>query len=166
MAIAHVVDAKWIRIFEWVNAYISHAGIIEGIGSKVARYKENLKDKNVRFFCDANVKHGSHFIISDRTVVEQAKDVENEGADSVIITGFETGVAPSPKKIKTIKEEVNIPVIIGSGVNLHNVKELFKYADGAIVGSEFKVNGCWKNELDKKRIEAFINSINKYRQSI
>jgi len=42
LAIAKAVDAKWIRVFEWVNAYISRAGYIEGLSGKLSRYRAFL----------------------------------------------------------------------------------------------------------------------------
>ena len=35
-------------------------------------------------------------------------------------------------------KHVKIPVLIGSGVSVNNVKEQFAIADGAIIGSAFK----------------------------
>jgi len=39
-----------------------------------------------------------------------------------------------------VKNSVNIPVLVGSGVTLNNVHE-YKGADGFIIGSHFKKNG-------------------------
>jgi len=151
--------ARWIRVFEWVNAYVSHAGITQGIAGKLSRYRSFLKSEGIKFFCDVNVKHGSHFIISDRTVEEQAHDAEGEGAEVLIVTGFETGKAPTPEKVRKFSESVNIPVLIGSGTDKENVTELLKYSDGAIVGSYFKVDGNWKNSVDKIRVKEFMSSV-------
>ena len=113
--------------------------------------------------CDVNVKHGSHFIISDRSIAEQARDSESEGADSLIVTGFETGIAPSPEKVKEFVESVNIPVFLGSGTTKENVGELLKYADGAIVGSYFKDDNNWKNPVNKERTKAFMDEVKRNR---
>ena len=99
LAVAIAAGARWIRVFEFVNAYVSHAGILEGIGGELARYRAALDAReDVMFLCDVNVKHGSHFIISDRTLAEQANDAVAEGAEALIVTGFETGIAPTPER--------------------------------------------------------------------
>ncbi|MEL7659109.1 MAG: BtpA/SgcQ family protein [Bacillota bacterium] len=165
IAVAKAAGAKWVRVFEWVNAYVSHAGITEGIGNKLARYRSFLKaDDEIKFMCDVNVKHGSHFIISDRSFSEQAHDAESEGADSLIVTGFETGIAPSPEKVKEFSESVSIPVLIGSGTTQENVAELMRYADGAIVGSYFKEDNNWKNPVSEERTRAFMDEVMKCRK--
>ena len=165
-AIAVAVSADWIRIFEYVNAYISHTGLTEGIAGKLARYRSFLKAENIKFFSDVNVKHGSHYIISDRSVVSQAHDAESEGTDAIIITGFETGQAPTPEKVKDISDSVKCPTIIGSGTTSENVKELLRYADGAIVGSYFKKDNNWKNPVDSERTILFMNKVKELRKEI
>lgn len=163
MAIACACNAKWIRVFEYVNAYVSRGGFLEAIGAKLSRYRSNLSAENVKLFCDVNVKHGSHFIISDRSITEQALDAQIDGAEALIVTGFETGQAPTPKKVKEFAENINVPVLIGSGVTKENVGELMKYSDGMIVGSYFKNNNNWKNDIDVNQVKEFVEEVEKNR---
>ena len=166
LAVATAVGARWIRVFEWVNAYVSHAGITEGIGAELSRYRSSLKADDIRFFCDVNVKHGSHFIVSDRTIAEQAHDVETEGGEALIVTGFETGQPPTPEKVRELTEHVSVPVLIGSGTTEHNVVRLLRYADGAIVGSYFKEGNNWKNPVDESIARAFMDVVREYRENL
>lgn len=166
LAIAAAVEAKWVRVFEWVNAYVSHAGILEGIGGKLSRYRSFLKAEDIKFFCDVNVKHGSHFIISDRTIADQARDAESEGAEALIVTGFETGKSPTPEKVKEFSRNVQVPVLLGSGTDIANVSTLLKYADGAIVGSYFKEGNDWKRPVDGKKAEEFMKVVKKLREEL
>ncbi|GMQ55614.1 BtpA/SgcQ family protein [Vallitalea sediminicola] len=163
MAIACACNAKWIRVFEYVNAYVSRGGFLEAIGAKLSRYRSNLSAENVKLFCDVNVKHGSHFIISDRSITEQALDAQIDGAEALIVTGFETGQAPTPNKVKEFAESINVPVLIGSGVTKENVGELMKYSDGMIVGSYFKNNNNWKNDIDVNQVKEFVKEVEKNR---
>ena len=165
LAVAAAVGARWVRVFEWTNAYISHAGYIEGAAGKAARYRRAIDAEDVRFLCDVNVKHGSHFIISDRTVCEQARDAESEGAEALVITGWETGVAPSVEQLRSVKESVRVPILLGSGVRVENAKELLSVADGAIVGSHFKEDGEWKRPVELGRVRAFMERVKELRDS-
>lgn len=166
LAVACAVGAQWIRVFEWVNAYVSHAGIMEGIGSEISRYRSHLQAHDIKFFCDVNVKHGSHFIVSDRTLVEQAHDAESEGAEVLIVTGFETGKAPTAERVHELTETVTVPVLIGSGMTRENVAELLQYADGAIVGSYFKRNNQWKMPVDEQIAREFMDVVKEFREGI
>lgn len=160
LAVAIAAGARWIRVFEFVNAYVSHAGILEGIGGELARYRAALDAReDVMFLCDVNVKHGSHFIISDRTLAEQANDAVAEGAEALIVTGFETGIAPTPEKVREFSEHVDVPVFLGSGTTSENVRELLKYSDGAIVGSYFKEDNNWKKPVSLERTKRFMDAV-------
>ena len=75
----------------------------------------------------------------------------------MIVTGSHTGVAADPNELKVVKETVNIPVFIGSGISAENISQ-FKFADGLIIGSEFKKNGFWRNELDESRIKQIVDA--------
>ena len=164
VAVAVASEANWVRVFEWTNAYISHAGYIEGVAGKAARYRNAIGGSDVKFLCDVNVKHGSHFIISDRSVEEQARDAESEGADVIIVTGWETGRAPSLDQIRSVKESVQVPLYLGSGLNAENACDLLSVADGAIVGSDFKKDGNWKRSVDLDRVRRFMDQVEDVRK--
>ena len=166
LAAAVACGAKWIRVFEFVNAYVSHAGITEGIGARLARIRVQLQAKDVKFFCDVNVKHGSHYMIHDRTVMDQAKDNEDEGAEVLIVTGFETGKAPTADKVRACKGHVHLPVLLGSGTTTQNARELLSVADGAIVGSWFKTDNNWKNPVEYQRTRAFMEQVELLREEL
>lgn len=167
VAVAVACGARWVRIFEWVNAYISHAGLTEAIGAKIARYRSLLKaDDDIKFLCDINVKHGSHFIISDRSIPEQALDAQEEGADALVVTGFKTGAPPSAEKVQEISRSVHIPVFLGSGTTVENVQSLLRHCDGAIVGSYFKQNSDWKQPVCEAYVRAFMEEVEKLRDTI
>lgn len=159
LACAVAANAQWVRVFEWCNAFISQAGYIEAIGGKLARERSRLKAEDIAFLCDVNVKHGSHYIIHDRSVEEQAMDVEAQDGDAVIVTGFDTGMPPTAERVKKCKAKIELPVFLGSGISKNNAKELLHYADGAIVGSYFKVDGNWKNPVDEKRTREFMKEV-------
>lgn len=164
LAAAVAGGAKWIRVFEWCNAFISQSGYIESIGGKVARMRHNLGADGIACLCDVNVKHGSHFIIHDRSVAEQAMDVEAQDGDAVIVTGFDTGMPPTVERIDECKKCVQLPILLGSGLTAQNARELLAHADGAIVGSYFKEGGNWKNAVDPQRTRAFIREIEALRR--
>lgn len=166
LAVANAVGAKWIRVFEWVNAYISRAGFIEGLSGELSRYRSNLSAEDIKFFCDVNVKHGSHFLVSDRSIVEQAIDAEEQGAETLIVTGFQTGRAPNADEVKDFSKNVGEPVLIGSGLKKTNVKELLIYANGAIVGSYFKKDGHWENNVSLDRTKEFMNEVFSLRKEL
>ena len=56
LACAVASSAKWVRVFEWCNAFISQSGYIEAIGGKLARDRSRLHAGEIAFLCDVNSK--------------------------------------------------------------------------------------------------------------
>jgi len=166
LAVAATTGCKWVRAFELANAYISNAGLIEAAGPKALRYRASLHADDIMIMGDFHVKHGSHKIIEDRSLEEQAEDVQNAHADGVIVTGLKTGSPPNKQDIERIKGVVNIPILIGSGLSSENLSELLPIVDGAIVGSNFKVDGVLSNPIDLHRVKTFMDSVKNLRRQI
>lgn len=164
LACAVAAGAEWIRVFEYCNAFISQSGYIEAAGGDIARKRSQWKAENIAFLCDVNVKHGSHFIIHDRSVEEQAMDIEAQDGDAVIVTGFDTGMPPTAEDVRACKQKVGLPILLGSGLGRENAKELLASADGAIVGSYFKQDGNWKNPVDGQRTADFMKEVFELRE--
>ncbi len=66
-------------------------------------------------------------------------------------------------ELKKVRDAVDIPVLIGSGLTADNIEKYFPAADAFIIGSYFKHGGDWKNEVDADRVIALMNKINNLR---
>lgn len=58
-----------------------------------------------------------------------------------------------------MKKNVSLPVIVGSGVNYENIENYYQQVDALIVGSHFKKQGKWYNELEEEKIKRFMEKI-------
>jgi uncharacterized protein len=94
-----------------------------------------LKHKTVPVFASIHPKH--YKMLEDKSIEQSAKDAEKY-AEVIVITGDFTGDSPDLEELKKVKEIVDKPVFVGSGLNEKNAKELLSIADGAIVGTAFK----------------------------
>lgn len=159
LACAVAGGARWVRVFEFCNAFISQSGYIDAVGGKIARLRRQLQAGHIAFLCDVNVKHGSHFIIHDRGVEEQAMDIEAQDGDAVVVTGFDTGKPPTAERVQSCKRAVSLPVLLGSGIGADNLAEMVPISDGAIVGSCFKQGGSWKNPVDFNAARTFMDKV-------
>lgn len=166
LAIAKAIDAKFIRINQFVNAYVANEGLIEGLAGEILRYRSSIKGEGIAIFADSHVKHGSHAIVSDRPVEEQAKDSLFFCADVLICTGNRTGDAPTEEELSKIKVDSNVPVVVGSGITPENVERIMRTADGGIVASYFKKDGIWTNTVDRERTLRFMEQVWKIREKM
>ena len=112
-----------------------------------------------------HVKHGSHAIVSDRSLAEQTRDALFFDADVLIATGQRTGDATDIEEVRGIRSASSLPVIVGSGLTAENAAELLKIADGAIVGSWAKRDGVWWNSVDSERVRRLMSVVRGIRQA-
>ena len=156
VAVAAASGSTFVRVNQWVNGYVANEGFVEGRAGSVSRYRANLRADHVRIFADVHVKHGSHAIVADRSLAEQARDAEFFDADVLIATGNRTGGPTEVAEIEGIRAGSDLPVIVGSGLSEDNAEETLQVADGAIVASWVKRDGVWWNEVDPARVERLV----------
>lgn len=163
LAIAYVVNGKFIRCNAYVEALVTDQGLLQPMAYKVIRYRKVL-GKAIKVFADVHAKHGKPLV--ERPIEEVALEAFDRGmADAVIITGSRTGVPPNIDILKRVKSIVgNRPVIVGSGVTPDNIKEILKIADGVIVGTYFKKDGIITNPVDLNRVKRLVNIVKELRK--
>ena len=159
MAIAKNGGLDFIRAEGFVFGHLADEGYIDANAGKLLRYRKKIEANDIAVFTDIKKKHSSHAISADIDITETAKAAEYFLSDGVIITGSSTGQAANINEIKTVKEKINIPVIIGSGINEDNVADYFEICDAMIVGSYFKENNYWENEVEYEKVVRFMEVV-------
>ncbi|MFJ6328327.1 MULTISPECIES: BtpA/SgcQ family protein [unclassified Rhizobium] len=154
-AIAMAGGASFIRVNQWANAYVANEGFMEGRAAEAMRYRSQLRAEHIKVFADSHVKHGSHAIVADRSIVELTKDLAFFDADGVIATGQRTGNTATIEEIEEIGGATHLPLLVGSGVDKNNIVEILKRTNGVIVASSLKHGGVWWNSVDIERVRAF-----------
>lgn len=147
LAIAKAVGATFVRIPVFVDTVIFSDGIIYPSARKALAYRKKINGEHIDILADIQVKH-SYMLNADINLKESAKLAEANGADAIVVTGMKTGQAASLGDLKMIKELVNIPVYVGSGVHQKNINEQLKVVDGLIVGSSIKPNKMIEKPVD------------------
>ena len=107
-------------------------------------------------FTDTHVKHGSHAIVSDRSVAELTRDLAFFDSDAIIATGQRTGNAVNTEELLEIRQATQLPLLIGSGVTAGNLPELLPLVDAVIVASSLKKEGDWWNEVELERVQTMV----------
>lgn len=163
VAIAKAGGARFVRANQWANAYIANEGFIEGSAATTLRYRAAISATDVRVFADVHVKHGSHAIVSDRSIAELTHDTEAFDADVLIATGQRTGDPTTIGEVQAISSVASRPVLVGSGLDAGNCELLMSAADGAIVGSAMKEDGVWWNPVSVARTRSITDAVARVR---
>ena len=82
-----------------------------------------------------------------------AEWAQRQGADAVIVTGAGSGLETSMKDLENVKSKVNIPVVVGSGINKNNIKEQLQVADALIIGTYLRTDGKMSEPIDAMKAE-------------
>lgn len=159
LAAAHSAGADFIRAEGFVFAHVADEGVFNSDAGELLRYRKQIGADDTLVFTDIKKKHSSHSITSDVDIVDTAKAAQFFLSDGVILTGSSTGKEPSLEEIKKVKENVEIPLLAGSGITPENISQYSEYCDGLIIGSYFKENGDWKNTVDEQRVKSLMKLI-------
>ena len=154
--------ADFIRAEGFVFSHVADEGIMNSCAGELLRYRKAIGAEHVKVITDIKKKHSAHAITADVDIAETAKAAQFFAADGVIITGTSTGISADLEELKSVKKSVSIPVLIGSGINDKNLISYLEYADGLIIGSYFKKEGYWANELSLTRIKKIVEIYNDY----
>lgn len=161
LAVAKSAGIDFIRAEGFVFAHTADEGIIEAQAGELLRYRRSIDASSIAIFTDIKKKHSSHAITQDISLLDTAKAAQFFLSDGVIVTGNHTGMAASVEELKILKDHLDFPVLVGSGITQKNVAEYLPICDAMIIGSYFKEDGYWKNKLSYKRISSFMDLVNK-----
>ena len=137
LSIAKTLDLQFIRIPVFVDKVKTDYGIIDGESKKIIAFRKSIGAEKIALFTDIHVKHAK--LLSSYNLITSAKLAIKNKSDAIIITGKWTGNAPTITEVQNLRKNIkHFPVLIGSGVDKNNTKELFKFANGAIVSTSLK----------------------------
>lgn len=149
LSIAHIIGAEFVRIPVFVDTVEFYGGFLYPCARECMRYRKNLGAENVMILADVQVKH-TNMVLPHVTIESSARNAADCGADAIIVTGTAIGQETPIELIERVKKVVSVPVIAGSGVKEGNIREQFRIADGAIVGSALKEGGKLENPISEE----------------
>ncbi len=163
LAAANSAGADFIRAEGFVFGHIADEGYIDSDAAQLLRYRKQIGAEHIAVFTDIKKKHSSHAVTADMDITEMAHAAEFFLSDGLIITGVHTGSSANIEEIKRVKKTTRLPVLVGSGINLENLNIYLPFVDAFIVGSYFKKNNYWANNLEPDKIKRFMQKVNSLR---
>jgi len=151
-SIAHAVKADFIRVNVLSGVAYTDQGIIEGIAHELARLRKLLPGR-IEVFADVHVKHAVHFFDFEDAVLDT---VERGLADAIVVSGRATGKPVDIEKLALAKKISQVPVLVGSGTTYESLPDLWRHADGFIVGTWLKRDGKVENEVSPERARRLV----------
>ena len=158
LAIASILDCRWIRVNVLCGVAATDQGMVEGRAAFLLRERARLGAESVELLADVHVKHAQ--TLSSVSRVAALEDTVIRGhANGVVVTGEGTGKGIDPAELPPLfkkSRELGVPFYIGSGVRVESWPGLKKHCDGVIVSSALRELGLAGKPLDSKRVKSLI----------
>jgi len=155
----------FIRAEGFVFGHLADEGMMNSDAAELLRFRKQIGAEYIHVFTDIKKKHSSHSISGDVSIAETAKAAAFFLSDGVIVTGTSTGEKASVEDLYSVNKAVNVPVLIGSGIDSVNIADYWKLADGFIVGSSLKFDGNWENDVEPQKVTDFMAKVRMLRNS-
>jgi membrane complex biogenesis BtpA family protein len=158
-------DAQFVREI-FTGVYASDFGIWNTNCGRAVRHRNRIGGQHVRLLF--NIVPEAAVYLAERALSDIAKStVFNTKPDGICVSGLTAGEETSTQALTTVKRALpDTPVFANTGVRESNVDEQLSIADGAVVGTTFKVdNNIW-NAVDEDRVKRFMDKVNALRQGM
>lgn len=133
LAVAKASGASFIRTDYFVDRMTRpEFGEFHIDADALIAYRTEIGADDVLILADIQVKYAT--MIEPRPLRESALLACLKGADAIVVTGDESGDAPSTQHLRKAAG-CGVPVLIGSGLDHRNAATLLAECDGAIVGT-------------------------------
>lgn len=154
--------ARFVREI-FTGVYDSDMGLWAPDAATAVRLRSDCNRSDMKLLFNINAEFASP--VGDRSIAARAKSaVFSSLADIVLVSGPMTGQAVETGNLKTVKDALpDTPVFANTGVNIGNVADILSIADGAVIGTHFKVDGDTWKAVDGERVKRFMDKVSKIR---
>ena len=156
--LAMATGAKFVREI-FTGVYASDFGLWNTNAGEVVRHQHRIGAQDVRLFF--NIVPEAAVYLAERDVADIARTtVFNTQPDALCVSGLTAGQETSSEVLSVVKSAVpETAVFANTGVNPDNVQEQLSIADGAIIGTAFKVDGKTFNPVAEERVKGLMQKV-------
>ena len=162
VAIAAATGARFVREI-FTGVFASDMGVWAPDCAAASRLRRNLGRPDLKLLFNINAEFAHS--LDARPIELRAKSaIFSSLADAILVSGPITGQPADESDLRKVCEAIHdVPVFANTGVTVDNVRDVLAVADGAIVGTHFKVDGNTWNAVDGARVRRFMDAVEKLR---
>jgi len=163
--IAAATEGKFVREV-FTGVYASDFGLWNTNCGEAVRHQYEIGAENVKLIF--NIVPEAAKYLADREIESIATTtVFNCKPDALCISGATAGKAIDHEILKRVKSAVGDTIVFANtGCRSNTIENLLKIADGAIVGTTFKIDGKFENAVDCNRVKEFMEIVKKFRKAL
>ncbi|MBE6036647.1 MAG: BtpA/SgcQ family protein [Clostridiales bacterium] len=165
LELAAGTGASFIRS-SFTGAYMGEHGIIDTDIAETIRRKKALGLDHLKMFYKVNPEGDAY--LAPRNL----KDITHSirflcNPDALCVSGASAGCETSTDIMAEVRSVAgDVPVFCNTGCNLETVVEKLSNSDGACVGTTFKKDGKFENNVEYDRVAAFMNKVKEFRKTL
>jgi hypothetical protein len=151
LGLCAATGASFLRVNVHTGAMVTDQGLIQGRAAETLRERARLCP-DALILADVHVKHATP--LGRESLAEAADDALHRGrADALVLSGPRTGAPPRREELVSVRERLgSAPLLVGSGLDEHNARELLPLVNGTIVGTALKRQGRIEEPVDEARV--------------
>jgi membrane complex biogenesis BtpA family protein len=156
LAVAMAAGSRFVRTDYFVDRMtrLEYGGEMRIDPLGVMAFRERIGASEILVLADVQVKFAR--MVEPRPLESSAMDAAQHAADGIVVTGDATGTAPLPTDLVAARRGAQgVPVLVGSGLDAKNARELLRHADGAIVGTSLKTGAS----VDRARVKDLMAAV-------
>lgn len=160
--LAAATGAGFVREI-FTGVYASDFGTWDTNVGETIRHQHRIGAEQVKLLF--NIVPEAAKYMADRDIESIAKStVFNNRPDALCVSGLTAGTETDAQLLQRVKAVVPHTVVLANtGMRLENVEQQLAIADGAVVGTTFKVEGKFENHVDPNRVQAFMDKVKAFR---
>lgn len=145
------------------GVYASDYGLWNTNTGAVARHRVNLSQQGLKMLF--NIVPEAAKYMADRPIEDIARStVFNCRPDGLCVSGMTAGISMDMGVLHRVKHAVpDTAVFANTGCRVDTIEEILKIADGAVVGTTFKRDGKFENQVDQDRVKQFMDKVHAVR---
>ncbi|WP_301169568.1 BtpA/SgcQ family protein [Brevibacillus nitrificans] len=160
--LAAATGAGFVREI-FTGVYASDFGTWDTNVGETIRHQHRIGAEQVKLLF--NIVPEAAKYMADRDIESIAKStVFNNRPDALCVSELTAGTETDAQLLQRVKAVVPHTVVLANtGMRLENVEQQLAIADGAVVGTTFKVDGKFENHVDPNRVQAFMDKVKAFR---
>ena len=157
VAIGAVTGASFVREI-FTGVFASDMGWWQPDCAGAARLRRALGRPDMKLLFNINAEF-AHSMDARPIALRARSAVFSSLADAILVSGPITGQAVDESDLRKVRDAIDAPLFANTGVTIDNVADVLSIADGAVVGTHFKVDGITWNAVDGSRVKRFMDKV-------
>ena len=156
LALAQATGASFVRGL-FTGSYAGDVGLVAGRAGEILRYRRRIGAQGVKLFDLIPAEFAGP--LDARPIELRAKTAVFLGAaDAICVSGPMTGMEYADDLRRVGNLVPDTPIIANTGVTAETVRSKLAAADGAIVGTAFKLEANPWNPVDVRRVKQLVET--------